>query len=64
MDLEKIIKSEVKKTSEYKKFVKALRTNDIKTAKKVYIETVTELVLKHLHNIINADDKLVEKYIR
>jgi len=63
MDLEEIIKNEVKKTYEYKKFVKALKTKDIKTAKKVYIETVTELVLKHLNNTIKTDET-IENYIK
>ena len=64
MDLEKMIRDEVKKTNEYKEFLKALKTKDTKTAKDIYLKTITNIVLRYLDKTLNVDSKSpIERYI-
>jgi len=64
MDLEKMIRDEVKKTNEYKEFIKALKTKDTKTAKDIYLKTITNIVLRYLDKTLNVDSKSpIERYI-
>ncbi|HDD44615.1 MAG TPA: hypothetical protein ENG63_07135 [Candidatus Desulfofervidus auxilii] len=59
-----MIRDEVKKTNEYKEFIKALKTKDTKTAKDIYLKTITNIVLRYLDKTLNVDSKSpIERYI-